>query len=145
MTVRPATIDDLEQLSRLFDSYRKFYDQSSNIPGAKSFLKERLEKNESIIFVAASQNALVGFTQLYPIFSSVGLKKAWLLNDLYVEENARKQGIGTALLRTASIHGFQTGAGWLLLQTGSGNISAQALYEKHGWVRENDFFYRFDL
>ena len=104
-----------------------------------------MEGNESTIFVAAQDEVLIGFTQLYPIFSSVGLKKAWLLNDLYVDEHFRKQGVAAALLDMARQYGIRTGAGWLMLQTGSNNFIAQGLYEKQGWLRENDFFYRLDL
>lgn len=136
---------DVDVIAFLFDEYRQFYKQPSDLPAAVSFLKERLSKNESVIFIAYVDNAPVGFMQLYPIFSSVGLKKAWLLNDLYVAATARKHGTGTALLDAAKKHGEETGSRWLLLQTAENNFTAQSVYEKNGWVRETDFFYRFDL
>jgi GNAT superfamily N-acetyltransferase len=146
MTItRKAGKEDLEQLSVLFDSYRIFYHQSSDIAAARQFLQERMEKKESVIFVAENENILAGFTQLYPIFSSVGLKRAWLLNDLYVHASYRQQGIAAKLLDAARQFGIQAHAGWLLLQTNAGNYSAQSVYEKNGWKKITDFFYELSL
>jgi GNAT superfamily N-acetyltransferase len=136
---------EVDFIAFLFDEYRQFYKQPPDISAAASFLKERLSRNESVVFVAYADEAPVGFMQLYPIFSSVGLKRAWLLNDLYVTAGARKLGIGKLLLDEAKRMGKETGSRWLLLQTGADNATAQSVYEKNGWVKETDFFYRMDL
>jgi len=142
MIVRRANLDDLDQLAPLFDGYRQFYQQASDIESARVFLHERLSKNESVVFMAVDNEQAVGFTQLYPIFSSVSLKKAWLLNDLFVNELARKKGVALSLLRAAEAHGGETGARWMLLETAHDNTRAQALYKKAGWERESAFYYR---
>ena len=144
ITIKKIGVDDIDSIVFLFDEYREFYKQSRH-SGTVSFLKERLQNNESVIFIAYADDMPCGFMQLYPIFSSVGLKRTWLLNDLYVAANARKLGIGAALLEAAKKHGELTGSRWLLLQTGADNFAAQSVYEKNGWVRETDFFYRMDL
>lgn len=87
----------------------------------------------------------MGFTQLYPIFTSVGLGRSWLLNDLYVDASHRQNGIATQLLEAAKEHGKETRAKWLLLETGSDNFTAQALYERNGWQKTEDLFYQFSL
>lgn len=143
--IKKIIIDQVEEIVFLFDEYRQFYKQSPNLPASVTFLKERLNKNESVIFIAYADDVPVGFMQLYPVFSSVGLKKAWLLNDLYVAGAARKLGIGAALLNAAKKHGEETGSRWLLLQTAADNFAAQSVYKKNGWVKETDFFYRLDL
>jgi GNAT superfamily N-acetyltransferase len=132
-------------LSFLFDQYRVFYHQPSDMAAAISFLQERISKNESVIIVAEKENEIIGFTQLYPIFSSVGLKRAWLLNDLFVHPDARKQGVAALLLNAAKEYGIQTGSKWLLLQTGEDNTTAQSVYEKNGWNKVSDFFYELPL
>jgi GNAT superfamily N-acetyltransferase len=104
-----------------------------------------MEKEESVVLVAVQGAALVGFTQLYPIFSSVSLQRAWLLNDLYVHASVRKQGVAKQLLEAARGHGLETGAKWLLLQTGNDNYRAQSVYEKNGWKRVSDYFYELPL
>ncbi len=112
---------------------------------ATDFLYERISKEESTIFIAFLDEEAVGFTQLYPIFSSVSLKPALLLNDLFVAENVRQQGIANALLNKAKEYGNKTGAKWLLLETAFDNYKAQSVYEKNGWIKQTDFFYQFSF
>lgn len=145
IVVRMANLGDLDMLGYLFDQYRVFYHQPSDISAAISFLQERMKNNESVIFVAEKENNIVGFTQLYPIFSSVGLSRTWLLNDLFVAPNARKEGIAALLLGASKSHGIQTGSKWLLLQTGEDNTRAQSVYENNGWKKVSDFFYELPL
>ena len=145
MVIRKAKKKDIEQLSLLFDKYRIFYQQESDIRKAKAFLKKRMKFKESVIFVAEDHNELVGFTQLFPIFSSVRMKRAWLLNDLYVDEKARGMGVAGKLLKAAREFGNETNSKWLLLQTAIDNHTAQKVYEKNGWVKETDLFYRMDI
>ena len=141
--IRKATADDTAAVAVLFDLYRIFYKQSSDIAGAEVFILERLRHNDSVIFLALVNDEAVGFTQLYPIFTSVGMQRTWLLNDLYVKETARGKGIGEALLNAAKQFAKDTHSKWLMLQTGADNIPAQHLYEKNGWTKETDFFYSY--
>jgi len=145
MIIRKAKKKDIDKLSVLFDKYRIFYKQESDIDNARSFLRKRMKRKESVIFVAEERKELIGFTQLFPIFSSVSLKRTWLLNDLYVNEKARGIGAATKLLEVAKEFGKETNSKWLLLQTAADNITAQKVYEKNGWVKETDFFYRMDI
>jgi GNAT superfamily N-acetyltransferase len=144
ITIYKATAAMVNEVAPLFDAYRKFYQQLPNVEGAVRFLEERMLKEESHIWLAKADDIPVGFVQLYPIFSSVSMAKAWLLNDLFVDAAFRGKGIATMLLDTATGFARNNNARWLLLQTGADNKQAQALYEKHGWKRETDFFYRFD-
>ena len=145
MVIRKAKKKDIAQLSVLLDKYRIFYKQSSDINSATEFIKKRMKREESVIFIAEQNKELLGFTQLFPIFSSVGLKRSWLLNDLYVDEKARGMGVAGKLLNAAKDLGAETESRWLLLQTASDNTIAQKVYEKNGWVRETDYFYRKDI
>ena len=145
MIIRKAKKKDIDKLSVLLDKYRIFYKQPSDFNKARSFLKKRMKRNESVIFVAEERKELIGFAQLFPIFSSVSIKRTWLLNDLYVDEKARGKGTATQLLKAAKEFGEETESKWLLLQTASDNFTAQKLYEKNGWVRDTDFFYRLDI
>ena len=145
MIIRRAKKKDIDDLSILFDKYRIFYKQQSDVDNARTFLKKRMKRKESVIFVAEEREELIGFTQLFPIFSSVSMKRTWLLNDLYVNEKARGIGAATALLNAAKEFGAETKSKWLLLQTAADNFTAQKGYEKNGWVKETDFFYRKDI
>ena len=145
MIIRRAKKKDIDKLSVLFDKYRIFYKQQSDIENARSFLKKRMKRKESVIFVAEERKELIGFTQLFPIFSSVSMKRTWLLNDLYVNEKARSMGAATKMLEAAKQFGIDTDSKWLILQTSADNFTAQKVYEKNGWVKETDFFYRKDI
>jgi GNAT superfamily N-acetyltransferase len=143
--IKKIGVEEIESIAFLFDEYRQFYKQPPDIKAAVNFLNQRLGNNQSVVFIAYLDDIPSGFMQLYPVYSSVGLKQAWLLNDLYVAVNARKHGVGAALLGAAKKHGEETGSRWLLLQTAADNFTAQSVYEKNGWVKETDFFYRLDL
>jgi ribosomal protein S18 acetylase RimI-like enzyme len=146
MEIFQATIEDLEGVSNLFNLYRIFYQQESDLESAKTYIKERIENKESVLFVVKDKQNYVGFTQLYPAFSSISLKRAWILNDLYVDKKARKQGVGELLLHKAKEYAIETGAKSLSLSTAPDNHSAQRLYEKNGYKRDDQFYhYELDL
>jgi len=140
-------MSDLDDVAVLFNNYRIFYEQSSDLQGAKAFLKERMEQNESTIFLAKSKDGRpVGFVQLYPIFSSVGMKRKWLLNDLFVAEEYRRHGVGKALMNQAKEFAVETNTAGILLETSKDNVNAQALYESEGYEKEDTvYFYNLSL
>ena len=141
MEIYQATIEDLEGVSNLFNLYRVFYQQTSDLEGAKTYIKNRLESKDSVIFVVKDKQKYVGFTQLYPTFSSISMKRAWILNDLYVDVEARKQGIGEMLLHKAKDFAIETGAKSISLSTAPDNYSAQRLYEKNGYIQDSQFYH----
>jgi ribosomal protein S18 acetylase RimI-like enzyme len=140
LTVRQATIFDLDLIAPLFDAYRQFYQWPADLALAKRFLLERFQHSESIIFVAiGADGAALGFVQLFPSFSSGAAARILILNDLFVVPNARRMGIGKSLLRAAADFGKAAGAVRLTLSTELTNKSAQALYESEGWKLQTDF------
>ncbi|WP_432353352.1 GNAT family N-acetyltransferase [Sporosarcina sp. A2] len=141
METYQATIEDLEGVSNLFNSYRMFYEKPSDLEGAKKYIKERLENEESVIFVVKNNQKYVGLTLLYPVFSSISMKKAWILNDMFVDLEARKLGIGQVLLHKAKDYALKTGAKSIVLETAPDNYAAQKLYEKNGYVRDTQFYH----
>src|SRR5687768_3260664 len=143
MTIRQATINDLNQLSVLFAQYRVFYEQPFEPDEATLFLKERLSKEESIVFIAIENDQYTGFIQLYPSFSSVGMKKIWILNDLFVSADYRKKGIGQLLINHVLAYCKETGIKKVVLSTAYDNLNAQKLYEKLGFTRSD--FYNYEI
>jgi len=130
---RKATSQDLPQLAELFDQYRVFYHKDSDIPAAENFLKQRIENKDSEIFVAESEGKLTGFVQLYPLFSSTRMKRYWLLNDLYVNENYRGKGFSKKLIEEAKQLAKSTDASGVLLETGKSNDIGNQLYPSCGF------------
>jgi ribosomal protein S18 acetylase RimI-like enzyme len=151
MEIKRLTTADYHLVINLFDAYRVFYKYPSDIGLAESFIKARLENNESVIFAAFEDGSEApgGFTQLYPLISSGRAIKNWVLNDLYVEPQYRKQGIGEALIKTAAEFAKADGATFLQLETAIDNHNAQRLYENEGFVKEEPdplfFVYRLPL
>lgn len=142
MKYRKAEKRDLNSLSELFDKYRVFYHKESDIESAKNFLSQRVSANDSEIFVAEnSENLLVGFVQLYPLFSSTRMKKLWLLNDLFVNSDYRNQGISIALITKAKELVEKSGACGMYLETEKSNLIGNNLYPKTGFELNLDSNY----
>jgi GNAT superfamily N-acetyltransferase len=137
MHIVKAELQHVPDLIPLFDGYRIFYEQESDYVRAKSFLTKRLKRNESIIYIAYEEEYAVGFTQLYPLFSSVTMQPMFLLNDLYVEDNYRSQGIGNMLIDKAKQLCKTLNYKGLAIQTAQSN-PAQHLYERLGFVKDPD-------
>ncbi|MDA0266026.1 MAG: GNAT family N-acetyltransferase [Cyanobacteria bacterium] len=139
MDIILATADHLNDAATLFDQYRVFYGQSSNLSGAQRFLAERFQNQDSTIFLAMDQGAAVGFTQLYPSFSSVSMGPIWVLNDLFVAVSHRRRGIAKQLMQRAAAHGRETRAIRLALSTQITNSGAQSLYRSLGYEEDTEF------
>ena len=141
ITVREANIQDLESLAQLFDSYRQFYEQASDNALASAFIAERMNKQESVIFVSENdEKQLIGFCQIYTSFCSVSAAKIGILYDLFVGTNARKTGAGKALMLAAHEYAKNNGFSRLDLSTAKTNFAAQSLYESLGWVRDEIYY-----
>lgn len=139
--VRLAGLSDLGELVKLFMGYLDFYKAPADGGICEKFLSERLEKKDSTIFIAVnSETSVLGFTQLYPSFSSLSQRSTWILNDLFVDQRFRGQKVGEALLYKAQEFSYKSGAKGLSLQTSLTNKPAQMLYEKNGWIKESDYF-----
>ena len=160
-TIRRAGLSDVDAIAPLFDAYRVFYGQISDEGAAAAFMRARLERRESVLFVAEESSRVstdegyaifpaqaavrsvatpLGFTQLYPSFSSVSLAPIIVLNDLFVAPTARTRGVARALLLRAEEHARETGAVRLALTTARDNLRAQRVYEAMGWRRDEVFF-----
>ena len=143
MLVRKACIEDVDQLSNLFDEYRIFYRKDSNLNEAKIFLTNRIINKDSEIFVAENnEKILMGFVQLYPLFSSTRMKRIWLLNDLYVNDKYRGKSISIKLMNEAKDFASKTNSAGLILETEKSNIIGNKLYPRVDFVlNTNQNFY----
>lgn len=141
MEIYQASLDDSEGVSKLFDSYRMFYGKQSDVEGAETYIKARIENKESVIFVVKNDQGYLGFIQLYPTFSSISMNKSWILNDMFVQEEARKLGVGQLLLTRARDFARESGAQSISLETAPDNMAAQRLYEKNGYEQDTQFLH----
>ena len=140
-TISRAGPADLDALAQLFDAYRQFYGQASDVPRARDWLRSRLRVGESVVLLAKREGTTVGFVQLYPMFSSVRTAKTWILNDLFVEAGARRRGVARALLDAAAAFAREDGAIGISLETSQDNAAARALYRAAGWNEDATQWY----
>jgi len=140
IVVRQAVAADLDAVAVLFDRYRQFQGQASDVAAARSFLAQRFDHGESIVFLAAAAGAAVGFAQLYPSYSSVSLSRVFILNDLFVDAAARGRGVASLLLSAVESHAWSFGASRVTLNVARGNVLAQQVYAARGWTQDDQFF-----
>jgi ribosomal protein S18 acetylase RimI-like enzyme len=143
--IRRGTVADVDAVAPLFDAYRSFYGQPPDLPRARDWLRARLQARESVVLLAESGGRPVGFVQLYPMFSSVGTARSWVLNDLYVDASARRGGVARALLDAAADFARADGARSIVLETTLDNAPARALYRKAGWSEDQTQWYSLPL
>ena len=146
VTIRRGTTEDIEEIAKLFDAYRVFFGQGSDLLLAREFLGRRLRNSESVVYCAFTPDErCVGFAQLYPSFSSVSARRIWILNDLFVPGPFRGMGIGTRLLGEIEAFGNETRAKRILIETKASNAGAQKLYESRGYQKVTErFFYELE-
>tara|TARA_B100000900_G_scaffold392653_1_gene388370 strand:+ start:970 stop:1413 length:444 start_codon:yes stop_codon:yes gene_type:complete len=137
MKIREAKISDLENLSVLFNSYREFYGKKSDRLIAKEFINSRITLGDSKIFICESNNDLIGFVQLYPIFSSTRVSKYWILNDLFINKDFRGKGFSKLLIRRAQDLVIDSNACGMLLETEKTNTIGNKLYPSTGFKKYN--------
>ena len=141
LSVWRAGLEDLDALVPLFDRYRGFYGLRSDPGLCRSYLKERISKAESVVFLAASRpGATAGFVQMYPTFGSLQAGRVFVLYDLFVSQDERRKGVGRLLMERAKAHAEEAHARSIVLSTATTNHAAQRLYESLGYRRDVEFF-----
>jgi ribosomal protein S18 acetylase RimI-like enzyme len=141
MQITYAKSNDTQKLAILFDQYRIFYSQKTDLERAADFLNSRFKNKDSVILIAQSNEDIIGFVQLYPSFSSVGMERIWILNDLFVNHKFRRKNIAKNLMEAARKHAKETGALRIDLATQVSNLYAQNLYESLGYIKNESFFH----
>jgi GNAT superfamily N-acetyltransferase len=140
ISTRQAVLSDLEDLVPLFDQYRGFQGQPTDTAAVRTFLRERFDHGESVVFIAHDGAVPIGFAQLYPIFSSVSLSRVFVLNDLFIAEPGRRKGTASKLLMAIEAYALAVGATRISLNVARDNSSAQELYGSQGWKPDAQFY-----
>lgn len=141
MVVTIADSSCISELANLFNQYRIFYGEETNLKGATDFLKSRFQNKDSVIIIAKINSQLSGFVQLYPSFSSVGMQNIWILNDLFVAIKFRRQNVARNLMEEARRYAKETEAFRIDVATQVSNVFAQNLYESMGYIKNESFFH----
>lgn len=139
MRIITANLDHLDQLTPMFIRYRELYGAMPQLDASKAFLTERLNKQEAIILLAYEEDTLLGFCLVYPSFSSVSLRPIWILNDLYVTEEARRKKVAQQLLKALTEQARSSDAVRLRVSIHASNEIAQRLYESAHFLEDQHF------
>ncbi|MFJ3525062.1 GNAT family N-acetyltransferase [Pseudomonas sp. NPDC090203] len=142
MRIIQATLEHLDLLTPLFVKYREFYGELPYPDSSRDFLEKRLRREESVIYLALpmdDDSKLLGFCQLYPSYSSLSLKRVWILNDIYVAEDARRQLVADHLIQKAKKMARETQAVRMRVSTSANNEVAQKVYESIGFREDTQF------
>ena len=142
--IKCANKNDANIIGEVFNLYRVFYKQDSNVEIAQKYIADRLTNNESVIFFAEDNDKCIGFTQLYPTFDSVNVRQKIVLYDLFVREEYRRKGFAKLLMNAAKQYASDNNFGSIELSTGKTNTQGQSLYESLGYIRDNEY-YTYDL
>ena len=140
ITIRQAIFTDLDNTAELFDQHRMLQGKSSDVFAARAFLRERFNHGDSVVFIAHKNSEALGFAQLYPSYSSTSLARVFILNDLFIAEPGRRQGMATKLLAALEDYAWAHGAARLTLHVDKTNLPAQALYKDRRWSEDQQFF-----
>lgn len=143
MRIEKAELKHLPSLGTVFNDYRVHFKQPSDREKSRAFIEERIRDNSAVVFLAIDNETgeCMGFTLLYPVFSSLKTTRTWTLNDMYISEKYRKFGVATKLLERVKELAVESAAAWIMLKTGEENLKAQALYEKFGFVKDEEHCY----
>ena len=134
----------IKDISILFDLYRQFYKYKKDLNSSRNYISERIQNNESIIFIALNNKKTTGFVQLYATFDSLNLNKKLVLYDLYVLTEFRKLGIGRKLMNKSKDYAIRNKYSRIELSTSINNTNAQKLYSSLDYIRDKEY-YNYDL
>ena len=131
----------LNELGRLFNLYRVFYEEADDLEKASKYISARFNEGDSMIFVAENDDGLSGFVQLYPSFCSVSAVPILILYDLFVDHSHRSKGLGRSLMNAARDFARENGYKRLELATAKDNYIGQSLYESLGYEIDQEFLH----
>ena len=145
MIIRKAELSDVKELTKLLSEFRAFYHQESNPDELQAFIKNRIKNRDSVIFVAAQNNELVGYAQLFPSFSTIKLSEIWILNDLFVLKSFRGKGVASEIINTVLRYAEMGQRRQVWLLTGSDNKHAQQFYNRKGFINTKFKHYVYNI
>ncbi len=145
--IEPVSEGRFEELLPLIAAYQRFYgveeiDEGRNRAFFRRFLAP---SNDGLLLGAWTGERPLGYACLYWTFTSLVPAEIVLMNDLYVAEESRGQGIGRALIEAAAGVARERGAHHLEWVTAADNATAQRLYDSTGAGREDWIGYELGL
>lgn len=144
LCIETVDAENFEQVLPLIAGYQEFYqripDEAANRKHFSQFLGGQHPLGIQFLAISADGRPL-GFATLYFLPSSLSARTSCVLNDLFTSAEARKQGVGEALVRHCLEHAGLRGYASLDWQTAPSNTVAQSLYDRLGAKRVSWYHY----
>jgi GNAT superfamily N-acetyltransferase len=137
LRIEPIAESQFEALLPLIAAYQRFYEASDiDTDRNRAFFRRFISPSEEGALLGAWMDGeLAGYACLYWHFSSTRAVETVLMNDLFVAEGARGEGVGRALIEAGAEVARERGAPCLEWSTDPDNARAQALYDATGAKR----------
>jgi GNAT superfamily N-acetyltransferase len=145
--IEPVTEAQFDQLLPLIAAYQRFYEveEIDEERNRTFFIRFIAPSNDGLLLGAWRDEQLLGYACLYWHFTSLVPAETVLMNDLFVTEEARGQGVGRALIEASAEVARKRGAHHLEWATAPDNATAQHLYDATGAARTTWIEYELDL
>ena len=147
LRITPIAASELEALLPMIAAYQRFY-EVADIDEERNrafFTRFIAPSDDGMLLGAWHGKDLAGYACLYWSFTSLVPAETVLMNDLYVDEGGRGQGVGRALIEASAAIARERGAHHLEWATAPDNVTAQRLYDKTGAERSEWIEYELKL
>jgi GNAT superfamily N-acetyltransferase len=145
--IEPITTEQVERLLPMIAAYQRFYEveEIDEERNRKFFARFIAPSENGMLLGAWREDELIGYACLYWHFTSLVPAETVLMNDLFVAEAARGQGVGRALIEASANIARTRGAHHLEWATAPDNKTAQHLYDSTNAERTTWVEYELDL
>lgn len=148
VVIEPATENDLDALVPLMHAYCVFYEVKPQDAGLLEMAKALIAtpEDEGMLLVARGDDgAPVGFAAVGWKWSSLRAARVAIMEDLFVDPEARGSGAGRALIESCAERARGHGAPCLMWTTALDNHKAQSVYNAVGAKGETWMEYELEL
>lgn len=147
LRIAPVAASELDELLPMIAAYQRFYEveEIAEERNRAFFSRFLAPSDDGMLLGAWRGEELAGYACLYWHFTSLVPAETVLMNDLYVAEACRSEGIGRALIEASARVARERGAHHLEWATAPDNKTAQRLYDKTGAERSEWIEYELRL
>jgi GNAT superfamily N-acetyltransferase len=146
--IREATNDDLPALMPLLRGYCDFYESNPSDEGLEAMARDVIaapEDREFLLVTTDDTGEVVGFALNQWKWSSLRGARVVVLDDLFVAESARGQGLADALIQAVADVARRYGAPIVSWFTMPDNKRAHTVYDRVGGTAETLLEYELEL
>ena len=144
--IRSAQPGEPEPLLPLMRAYCEFYEVNPSDEGLLEMARSLIaDPEQGSLYVAAEGGGLIGFAALGWKWASTRGARIGVMEDLYVNEDARGKGVADALIERCAERCRERGAPVLEWVTAPDNHRAQKVYERFGADSDRWIEYELEL